>query len=62
MTMPNIDKLMAFENGELDEDEINELFQNGIDTGWVWRLQGSYGRTAAILIANGRCIRSNPGS
>jgi hypothetical protein len=55
MTRPNIYKLMEFENGELDEDEIIELFQDGIDNGWVWSLQGSYGRMATMLIEAGQC-------
>lgn len=53
--MPDIDKIMAFENGELDEDETIEFIQDGIDRGWVWKLQGFYGRTAAALIQQGIC-------
>ena len=41
--MPDIDKIIAFENG--------------IDKGWVWQLQGFYGRTAASLIDSGLCHR-----
>lgn len=54
-SMPNIDTLIAFENGELDQDQLVELFQDGIDKGWVWKLQGFYGRTAAALIDAGLC-------
>lgn len=53
--MPNIDLLIAFENGELEFDEAIEFIQDGIDNGWVWRLQGSYGRTARQLIEEGYC-------
>lgn len=53
--MPNIDQLIAFESGLLDEDQIIEFFQDGIDKGWVWKLQGSYGRTAVALIDAGLC-------
>lgn len=53
--MPDIDKLIAFENGELDEDQIVELIQDGIDNGWVWRLQGFYARVACDLIDAGLC-------
>lgn len=53
--MPDISKLMAFENGELDFDEVVELIQDGIDNGWVWKLQGFYGRCAADLINQGVC-------
>jgi hypothetical protein len=47
--------IMAFENGELDEQEVAEGFQHLIDSGVVWQLQGMYGRTAADLIRNGLC-------
>lgn len=53
--MPNIDQLIAFENGELDDDQVVEFIQDGIDKGWVWQLQGSYGRTARALIDAGLC-------
>lgn len=50
-----IDDLIAFESGELSEDQAIELFQRLIDDGSVWKLQGSYGRTAMELIQAGRC-------
>jgi hypothetical protein len=53
--MPNITTLMAFENGELDEDQVIEFIQDGIDKGWVWKLQGFYSRTAQALIDAGLC-------
>lgn len=52
-TAPDIDQLMAFENGELNLDEIVELFQQLVDTGLAWKLQGFYGRTARSLINEG---------
>lgn len=52
-TTPDIDQLMAFENGELNQDEIVELFQRLVDTGLAWKLQGFYGRTARALINEG---------
>lgn len=45
----------AFEAGELDQDAVIEGFQAMIDSGIVWRLQGSYGRTAVDLINAGLC-------
>jgi hypothetical protein len=53
--MPDVGKIIAYENGELDEDEVIELFQELIDSGLAWTLQGSYGRTAASLIDAGYC-------
>ena len=53
--MDQVSKIMAFESGELDEEGIIELFQELIDSGLVWQLQGSYGRMASSLIENGYC-------
>lgn len=47
--------IIAYEGGQLDEDETVALFQALIDNGWAWRLQGHYGRTAAALIDAGVC-------
>lgn len=47
--------VIAYENDELDNDEIIDGFQTLIDTGVAWQLQGSYGRTAAALIEQGYC-------
>jgi hypothetical protein len=52
----DIDKLIAYENGELDSEESIELFQTLIDSGAAWTLQGSYGRTARGLINAGLCF------
>lgn len=48
-----LDDIIAYENGELDEDETVELFQQLVNSGLVWQLQGSYGRTAMDLINAG---------
>lgn len=52
--------IMDYEAGELDEDATIEGFQHLIDSGTVWSLQGSYGRTAAALIEAGYCTDSRP--
>lgn len=54
--MDHLDKIIAYESGELEEEEIIELFQSMIDSGLAWQLQGHYGRTAAGLIEEGLCI------
>lgn len=54
------DKVIAYESGEMDEDEVVEFFQMLVDTGLAWSLQGSYGRTAAALIEDGRVTTAPP--
>jgi len=49
------DFCMAFEQGELTQEETIEGFQHLIDSGLCWQLQGTYGRTAAHLIEAGYC-------
>lgn len=48
--------LIAYENGELSEQDIVVLFQHLIRTGQVWQMHPSYGRVAAVLIENGDCL------
>lgn len=50
-------RIIDFEDGQgqMDEDETIEMFQDLIDTGMAWSLQGYYGRTAARLIEDGLC-------
>ena len=48
-----IDDINAYENGELGEDETVALFQDLLDRGIVWKLQGSYQRTAVDLLTAG---------
>lgn len=48
-----IDKIIAFENGKLDEAGVVDLFQELVDNGMAWTLQGSYGRTARDFIEEG---------
>jgi hypothetical protein len=53
--MDSVDFIMAYEGGELGQEEIIEGFQALIDSGLAWQLQGSYGRTAKALIEGGYC-------
>lgn len=59
--MDYIDKMVAFETGELDGDDTIELFQELIDSGLAWQMQGSCDRMAAHLIASGHCVDKRNG-
>ena len=52
-----VDKIIEFESGEMEPEQIVEFFQELIDSGMAWKLQGSYGRTAMALIEAGHCTR-----
>ena len=51
--MIDINKIIKYESGEMDQEETISFFQELIDTGHAWRLQGHYGRTALRLIECG---------
>ena len=51
--MQLVDRLIAYEEGQLNEDEEIALFQHLIETGTCWQLQGHYHRVAATLIEAG---------
>jgi hypothetical protein len=53
--MSQLNKIIAYEQGELDEEGIIDMFQELISSGLAWKLQGSYGRTAKALIDAGYC-------
>lgn len=48
-----IQSIISFENGELEQDEVVELFQTLLDTGFILNLQGMYHRIAKDLISEG---------
>src|SRR5690606_35598225 len=54
--MLDISDIIAYENGEMNHDQMVDFFQQGISEGWVWTLQGHYGRTAQALIDAGECF------
>ena len=48
-----VELILAFEEGELSQKGTLALFSRLIESGSVWSLQGSYGRTATQLIDGG---------
>jgi hypothetical protein len=48
-----VDQLIAYEEGQITDDEELALFQHLIDTGTCWHLAGHYHRVAATLIEAG---------
>ena len=54
--MPDINKIIEWENGGMSETDEIEFFQGLVDTGLAWSLQGMYGRRAMQLIESGLVI------
>lgn len=54
----NVNNIIAYEDGTLSEEDTIKMFQEMIDDGSVWGLQGHYGRTAMALIDAGLCQHS----
>ena len=51
----NVDDILDYEQGNMDWDRLVVFFQNLIDEGLAWTLQGHYGRMATSLIREGYC-------
>jgi len=49
------ERITSYELGELDANDTVQLFQELIDSGLAWNLQGHYGRTAYALIEAELC-------
>lgn len=52
-----VGKIIEYEEGSMNREEMVEFFQELINSGLVWQLQGSYGKTAEQLIRSGECHR-----
>jgi len=53
-----VDKIIQYENDGMTEEETISFFQELINSGLCWKLQGHYGRTAQFLIEEGVCTAS----
>lgn len=53
MTEPSVDKIIAYECGELSVEDTLTMFGQLVKNGMAWTLQGHYGRTASALIERG---------
>lgn len=49
----NINTLMAYESGELNEAETINFFAELVKSKMAWSLQGHYGRVASAMIDAG---------
>ena len=47
------ERITAYEKGELNQEQTIQLFQELVDSGIVWDLQGHYGRLAYQLMEAG---------
>jgi len=53
--MIDVGKIIEYETGAMNDKDMITFFQEMIDDGGVWSLQGHYGRTADALIKAGYC-------
>ena len=51
--MDTLSKTIAWENGEMSDNDTIEFFAELVKSGMAWTLQGCYGRQAAALIEAG---------
>ena len=47
------ERIVAYEKGELNQDQTIQLFQELVDSGMIMKLQGHYGRMAFQLMEAG---------
>ena len=52
--MDLVNKVIDWENGDMSEDDETQFFQELVNTGMAWKLQGMYGRRAMQLIREGK--------
>jgi hypothetical protein len=45
-----LDKILKYESGEMEHEESIEMFQELLNSGLIFKLQGTYQRTASRLL------------
>ena len=55
----DISEIIAWEEGEMTEEDEIVFFQKLIDSGQAWTLQGFYGRHAMAMFEAGLCYKKN---
>ena len=55
--MVDINDIIEYEQGQMSEERMIDFFQELINSGIAWQLQGHYGRTAQSLIDEGICYQ-----
>ncbi len=53
MRIDMLEKIGAYESGDMSQDEEVSFFQELVDSGMAWHLQGHYGRHATYLAESG---------
>lgn len=53
MNQSTVDLMIQYEQGDLPDEAIIDLFRELVNTGMINYLQGHYQRTASALIADG---------
>lgn len=51
--MDVVSQVIAYEEGDLSDEETVTLFQELVNSGLAWQLQGHYGRTAQAMLDAG---------
>ena len=57
----NMDDMNALWNEDATNEEVVATYQNLINSGTAWKLEGHVGRTAMALIESGECILGEAG-
>ncbi len=54
-----VNQIMAYEQGDMDDEEVIDFFQTLLDTRIIYSLQGSYQRQAQALLEAGYIERTH---